>query len=103
MNTYSIAPMTNDEWIVDLLDAVDDVPQVECDFVTPYIMGELDAGDNEPCAPEVYFANIKDRINYCLGYISAWPTEIARLTLRYYEDKDYGSIEDDSEFNRRGC
>lgn len=49
-------------WIVKHTDAPD--------FVTPYLLGQLDAQDGQNCLPEMYFVKRSQQVEYAQGWES---------------------------------
>lgn len=86
MNASQIVThMTDEDWVVEIHAAEDGF-----DFLTPYALGELDAQDNEPCVPEMYFAQRTQMEEYARGYeaVAGW-TLLSAAILRPDEATHY--------------
>lgn len=99
MNTKQLTTMTDDDWVVQIHDQADALPADDADFITPDLLGEMDAEDGEPFAPEMYFA---DRAKQAL-YAAGWATVRGHSYLTdAFLGRDDDAIEDDYEDIRRG-
>lgn len=97
MTTHSIAQtMSNEEFVVQIHDAGD-----AAEFITPDMMGELDAAEGKLCLPEIYFV---DRTR-CALYAAGWASVNGPSLLSDYwlVGSSVEAIEDDYEWIARGC
>lgn len=101
MNTTMIAqPMTTDEFVVQVHDAYDETPADNADFLTPDMLGEMDAVDGYPFCPEMYYADRAKQALYAAGWASVKGPSY--LTDDFLVGSTLPSIEDDYEFIRQG-
>lgn len=95
-------------------------PQYAPDTSDAWAIGEMDFDDCKPCEPLVYFSDLASIESYILGWRNAqqgaelarrhvpdWQAFIDHSTLMDLDaaasDAEYGSIEDDHDWIRRGC
>ncbi len=108
MNIYSIhqqqavVQVTDEDWVVMINDEIDSLPEVAtCDFTTPEMIGEMDALDDFPFAPEVYFVRHADKCRYATGWVTVKGPSY--LTDGFLVASEVEAIEDDRDFIRGGC
>ena len=70
------------------------------DLMTAYDIGVMDATDDFPFAPELYFARHFDMCQYAAGFASVRGDSY--LTDGFLVARETPAIEDDHEFIRRG-
>lgn len=93
--------MQDDEWSVAVATKADALPITPPDFVTPDYLGEMDAEEGFPFAPEAWFADRFKQTLYAAGYASVKGP--SHLTDTFLLGSAEGSIEDDHAWIRGGC
>jgi hypothetical protein len=60
----------DDAWVVEIHDEIEALPFGHAEVLSPDMVGQLDAEEGRPFAPEVYFIRHRDKCLYAAGFAS---------------------------------
>lgn len=94
------AMITQETWKMEVVNAIDSLPVDAADAIKPDMLGQLDAEQNYPFAPEMFYVKHSDKCLYAAGFASVRGPSY--LTDEFLVGSEVESIEDDHAFIRYG-